>query len=86
MSSTNLTILTEKITKTFGTVHAVHNLDLQVSVGTRFGFLGPNGAGKTTTVRILSGLMRQTSGRATVCGFDVETQRNDVKANYRITS
>jgi ABC-2 type transport system ATP-binding protein len=68
------------LNKNFGSVQAVRNLDLEVFSGSRFGFLGPNGAGKTTTVRILSGLLKQTSGSASVCGFDVSTQRNDIKA------
>ncbi len=66
--------------KTFGTVQAVRNLDLEVTAGSRFGFLGPNGAGKTTTVRILSGLLKQTSGYAEVCGLDVSRDRDAIKA------
>ena len=75
-----IVIQTSGLNKRFDTVHAVRDLDLEVRSGSRFGFLGPNGAGKTTTVRILSGLMKQTSGDATVCGYDVSTQRNDIKA------
>jgi ABC-2 type transport system ATP-binding protein len=75
-----IVIRTSGLNKRFDTVHAVRDLDLEVRSGSRFGFLGPNGAGKTTTVRILSGLMRQTSGDATVCGYDVSTQRDDIKA------
>jgi len=73
-------IRTRALCKNFGTVQAVRNLDLEVSSGSRFGLLGPNGSGKTTTVRMLAGLMRQTSGTAEVCGFDVNTHRDDVKA------
>lgn len=73
-------IRTRALCKNFGTVQAVRNLDLEVSSGSRFGLLGPNGSGKTTTVRMLAGLMRQTSGTAEVCGFDVNTRRDDVKA------
>ncbi|MFW9800888.1 MAG: ABC transporter ATP-binding protein, partial [Candidatus Thorarchaeota archaeon] len=51
-----------------------------VTAGSRFGFLGPNGAGKTTTVRILSGLLKQTSGYAEVCGLDVSRDRDAIKA------
>ena len=80
MTNNGICIQTETLNKTFGSVHAVRNLNLEVSAGGRFGFLGPNGAGKTTTVRILSGLMKQTSGQATVCGFDVSTHRDDIKA------
>ena len=72
-------IQTQGLNKSFGLVQAVRNLDLEVSSGSRFGFLGPNGAGKTTTVRILSGLLKQTSGTATVCGHDVSSARNDIK-------
>jgi ABC-2 type transport system ATP-binding protein len=80
MARNGLVIYTEELNKNFGSVQAVRNLDLEVFSGSRFGFLGPNGAGKTTTVRMLSGLLKQTSGSALVCGFDVSTQRNDIKA------
>ena len=79
MTNNGICIQTETLNKTFGSVHAVRNLNLEVATGGRFGFLGPNGAGKTTTVRILSGLMKQTSGQATVCGFDVSTQMDEIK-------
>jgi ABC-2 type transport system ATP-binding protein len=80
MVNNSICIKTEGLTKTFGSVQAVRELDLEVKSGSRFGFLGPNGAGKTTTVRILSGLLKQTSGTGTVCGYDVSTQRNSIKA------
>ena len=73
-------IKTEGLTKVFGAVQAIRELDLEVKWGSRFGLLGPNGAGKTTTVRILSGLLKQTSGTGTVCGYDIATQRNSIKA------
>jgi ABC-2 type transport system ATP-binding protein len=72
-------IKTERLTKEFGSIQAVRELDLEVRVGTRFGLLGPNGAGKTTTVRILAALLKQTSGTGTVCGYDISTQRDAVK-------
>lgn len=59
------------LTKTFGSFKAVDGLNLRVEPGEIFGFLGPNGAGKTTTVKILSGIMRPTSGRVIVAGHDV---------------
>ena len=60
---------THGLTKRYGTgVLAVSNLDLRVRTGEVYGFLGPNGAGKTTTLRMLSGLLRPTSGTATVAG------------------
>jgi len=80
MARNGTVIRTEGLNKNFGSVQAVRNLNLEVSSGSRFGFLGPNGAGKTTTVRILSGLLKQTSGNAAVCGFDVSTQRDAIKA------
>jgi ABC-2 type transport system ATP-binding protein len=80
MARNGTVIRTEGLNKNFGSVQAVRNLNLEVASGSRFGFLGPNGAGKTTTVRILSGLLKQTSGNATVCNFDVNTQRDAIKA------
>ncbi|MFW9910425.1 MAG: ABC transporter ATP-binding protein, partial [Candidatus Thorarchaeota archaeon] len=80
MAGNGHVIRTKALAKNFDKVQAVRNLNLEVATGSRFGFLGPNGAGKTTTVRILSGLMRQTSGEAEVCGYDVSTHRNEVKA------
>jgi ABC-2 type transport system ATP-binding protein len=61
----------DNLTKNFGSFRAVDGLSLKVEPGEIFGFLGPNGAGKTTTVKILSGIMRPTSGRVSVAGFDV---------------
>jgi ABC-2 type transport system ATP-binding protein len=64
-------IRTEALTKRFGATVAVDRLDLTVNAGEFVCFLGPNGAGKTTTVRMLAGLLRPTSGRALIGGFDV---------------
>lgn len=72
-------IQTQDLSKNFGPVVALKNLNLTVKKGSIFGFLGPNGAGKTTTVRILSGLLKPTYGNATVCGFDILSERNDIK-------
>jgi ABC-2 type transport system ATP-binding protein len=62
-------------------VRAVDDLSFDVKAGTVFGLLGPNGAGKTTTLRILTTLVRPTSGHASVCGFDVMRQALDVRRN-----
>jgi ABC-2 type transport system ATP-binding protein len=62
-----------------GGLKAVDGIDLAVQRGEVYGFLGPNGAGKTTTVRMLVTLLRPTGGRATVAGFDVATQPNEVR-------
>src|SRR6266436_2262808 len=75
----DIAISTEKLTRRFGALTAVDGMDLQVESGQFFGFLGPNGAGKSTTVKMLSGLLAPTSGKATVCGFDVATHPLEVK-------
>jgi ABC-2 type transport system ATP-binding protein len=67
------------LTKHYGPLLAVDDLSFQVEPGEVLGFLGPNGAGKTTTMRILAGFLPATSGSATVCGFDVDTQSTDAK-------
>jgi ABC-2 type transport system ATP-binding protein len=67
-------IYCENLTRTFGELTAVSNLNLQVGAGELFGFLGPNGAGKTTTIKMLIGLLRPTSGRCLIGGFDVHEQ------------
>jgi ABC-2 type transport system ATP-binding protein len=65
---TDAAVRTEGLTKHFGTVQAVHDLDLVIERGEVFGYLGPNGAGKTTTVRLLLDFLRPTAGRAVVLG------------------
>ena len=70
-------IRTEGLTKHFGAVAAVEELDLSVRQGEVFGFLGPNGAGKTTTIRLLLALLRPTAGRAWIHGVpaaDIEAR------------
>jgi ABC-2 type transport system ATP-binding protein len=61
----------EKVTKRYGDFTAVHPLDLQVRQGELFGFLGPNGAGKTTTIRMITGVLRPTSGTIRIAGRDL---------------
>ena len=63
-------ISTNRLTKAFGKLVAVNDLNLQVMRGDVFGFLGPNGSGKTTTIRILLGLIRPSAGRALIFGMD----------------
>ncbi len=69
----------KKLTKCFGSLTAVDNLDLQIGGGDIFGFIGPNGAGKTTTMRILVTLMEPTSGAAFIDGLDVTKKGKDVR-------
>ncbi len=80
MASDGVDIRTQGLSKTFGTIEALKNLNIEVKKGSTFGFLGPNGAGKTTTVRILSGLLKPSAGQASVCGYDVNKQRDEIKA------
>jgi ABC-2 type transport system ATP-binding protein len=72
-------IRTENLSRSYGDKRALIDLDLEVEPGEILGFLGPNGAGKSTTVRILTGLIRPSSGSATVAGFDVVEQPLEVK-------
>ncbi|MCK2240643.1 MULTISPECIES: ABC transporter ATP-binding protein [unclassified Crossiella] len=67
-------VRTHHLTKRFGALTAVEDLDLELAPGEILGFLGPNGAGKTTTIRMLLGLARPTAGRASVLGHDAWSQ------------
>src|SRR5215212_5821901 len=74
-------IRTEHLSRSFGTVHAVVDLSLEVPAGIVFGFLGPNGAGKTTTIHLLLGLLAPTQGQARVLGYDSRTQGAAIRAH-----
>jgi ABC-2 type transport system ATP-binding protein len=78
---TEAVIKTNKLTKRFGEFVAVDEISFNVHKGEIFGFLGANGAGKTTAMRMLCGLSRPTSGEATVAGFDVFSQPEEIKKN-----
>ena len=69
------------LTKSFGAFTATDHITFEVHEGEIFGFLGANGAGKTTAMRMLCGLSQPTDGRATVAGYDVATQHEQVKRN-----
>jgi ABC-2 type transport system ATP-binding protein len=69
----------EGLVKKFGDLVAVNDISFEVNRSEIFGFLGPNGAGKTTTINMLCTLLKPTAGRATVDGYDVLTQRNEVR-------
>ncbi len=77
-------IVVEDLTKHFGDFVAVDHVSFNVEAGQIFGWLGPNGAGKTTTIRILLGLLRPTSGRTSVLGFDSarQTKRMHAQVGY----
>lgn len=68
-----------ELTKRFDDFTAVDHIDFTIERGEIFGFLGPNGAGKTTTIRMLLGLLRPTDGEATVLGYDIVTQSEEIK-------
>ena len=74
-------ILLNKLTKRFGAQTAVDSLSFEVPAGQIVGFLGPNGAGKSTTLKMLTGMLEPTSGRATLCGFDLQREPLAVKRN-----
>ena len=76
--------MAEKLSKCYGNVKAVHDLDLTVYSGEIFGFLGPNGAGKTTTIRIMTTLTKPTSGNVKINGFDVVKDVEKVKKVFGV--
>lgn len=78
------TVVAENLERRFGDVHAVAGIDLSVASGEIFGFLGPNGAGKSTTVRMLTTLLKPTSGRAFVAGADVVSQPDEVRRSIGV--
>lgn len=72
-------ILTDDLTKNFGNILAVNKLNLKIPYGKTYGLLGPNGAGKTTTVRILNAIISKTSGNASVGGYNLTSQNEDIR-------
>jgi len=75
------TVEVNNLSRAFGKFTAVDQVSFSVKKGEIFGFLGANGAGKTTTIRMLCGLLMPSSGTASVGGFDVYTQPEDIKKN-----
>ena len=75
-------ILTEALSKNYGTARGVEELDLEVEAGEVFGFIGPNGAGKTTTIRLLLDFIRPSAGSARVFGLDAN--RSSVEIRRRV--
>ncbi len=77
-------ITVEKLTKTFGPKLAVDHISFSVQKGEVLGFLGPNGAGKSTSMRLITGYLRPSSGKVSVCGFDVvdESLKSRRKIGY----
>lgn len=77
-------IRVEKLTKSFEDTVAVDHISFSVPEGELFGLLGPNGAGKTTTINMLATLLRPSSGRGEVAGFDILKQRDDVRRSIGV--
>ncbi len=77
----DIVIKTNKLTKRFGDFVATDAITFEVHAGEIFGFLGANGAGKTTAMRMLCGLLKPSSGEATIAGFDIYKQTESIKKN-----
>ena len=74
-------IVVENLTKMFGDFTAVDSVSFNIKKGQIFGFLGPNGSGKSTTIRMICGVLKPTSGRGQVMGFDIVAQTEKVRQN-----
>lgn len=74
-----MSVLVEGLSKIYGTQKAVNNLSFEAKKGEILGFLGPNGAGKSTTMKMLTCFIPQSSGKATICGYDIETHPMEVR-------
>ncbi len=81
MTYNSIAIETFDLTKNFGSLAAVNRLNLSVRSGEIFGFLGPNGAGKTTTIKLMTGLLRPTSGTVKIMGKDIQESPIEAKKN-----
>ena len=77
----DIVIKTDKLTKKFGDFIAANEITFEVYAGEIFGFLGANGAGKTTAIKMLCGLSIPSSGSATIAGFDIYKQTEEIKKN-----
>ena len=73
-------IVVENLTRRFGDFVAVDHINFEVQAGEVIGYLGPNGSGKTTTIRMLLGLLKPSDGKATVLGYDVFKQSEEIRA------
>jgi ABC-2 type transport system ATP-binding protein len=81
MTSPDIAIEVEGLTKSFGDRVVVRDLSMRVKRGTIYGFLGPNGSGKTTTIRMLCGLLTPDSGRGTCLGYDIRTEAEKIRVH-----
>ena len=81
MTDATLAISTHDLTRRFGSFVAVDHITFAVGAGEVFGFLGANGAGKTTAIKMLIGLLAPSGGKARVAGYDVDTERAQIRRN-----
>src|ERR1700688_2705905 len=77
-------IRVDHLSKTYGEIQAVNDISFEVEEGEIFAFLGPNGAGKTTTIKMLTTLLRPTSGTVEIDGLDPATHQNEVRKRFGI--
>jgi len=82
--SKDIVIQASDLTKLYGEMPAVDHISFEVTRGEIFGFLGPNGAGKTTTIRMLTGLSKPTYGKASVLGFDIDSEIVEAKRHIGV--
>ncbi len=78
----NLLVSASNLKKSFGNVHAVDDVSLQIKAGEIYGLVGSDGAGKTTTMRLLVGALKMDAGEANICGFDINKQTEDARAQF----
>ena len=74
-----MSIIVNNISKLYGAQKALDSISFEIKTGEVVGFLGPNGAGKSTMMKILTCFIPQSSGKASVCGFDIEEQSLEVR-------
>src|ERR1700733_3862054 len=77
-------IRVQNLVKTFGTLNAVNDVSFEVAEGEIFAFLGPNGAGKTTTIKMLTTLLKPTSGAIELDGLDPQVKQNEARKRFGI--
>jgi ABC-2 type transport system ATP-binding protein len=80
MNSDDILVRASGLQKSFGDVHAVNGVDLNIAAGEIYGLVGSDGAGKTTTMRLLVGALLPTNGEASICGYSVKTQVEQARA------
>ena len=78
----NLLVSASNISKSFGDTHAVEGVSLQIKAGEIYGLVGSDGAGKTTTIRLLVGALKADAGEINICGYDIEKQTEQARAQF----